>query len=155
MYPSLTCLNHVNRVIHVQRSWQMLPNLLIHLGAEPSIWKWSYLPSSFYSMLISVTTYCDIRGLYGFTWRRSKRKLLAYHITWELLEYYSQQDRFAGLDFFVSGEGGLTNLLHNTVKIQFQVFPFIFSFFSVFTQQKTLTQLQFFHAYVHVAAINI
>lgn len=129
MYPSLVCLNPVNRVIHVQRSWQMLPNLLIYLGAEHSIWKWSYLPPSFYRMLISMATYCDIRGFHGFTWRKSKQKLSAYCITRELLEYYSQQDRSAGLDFFVSGGGGPTNLLHNIVKIQFQVFPFIFSFF--------------------------
>lgn len=54
----------------------MLPNPLIPLAAEHRIWKWSYLPSSFCSMLISMATHCDIRETYGFAWRKSKKEII-------------------------------------------------------------------------------
>lgn len=63
-------------LIHVQRSWQMMPNPRIPLAAEHSIWKWSYLPSSFCSMLIFMTTHCDIRETYGFAWRKKQKVII-------------------------------------------------------------------------------
>lgn len=54
----------------------MLPNPLIYLAAEHSIWKCSYLPPLVCSMLISMTAHCDVRETYGFAWIKNKKKLL-------------------------------------------------------------------------------